>query len=218
MPEPLTVEIDGKPVEVIPKADHDAAFARMRVSAEATLLKDPAFLDKVVETHGQTLAEKLTAKHPPKDQQQVVEAAQRPLKEQLLALTQKVEARDARLAESELRRVAGEYSTRPDLVVQVLKSQVRTADDGTVAVIDANGAPAFGANGPMQVQELVAGWLAQTPELAKAQGRSGAGVQGTTPAGAPSSLQERIADAEKKGDLTGAQILKAELLKSLSAR
>jgi hypothetical protein len=218
MPEPLTVEIDGKPVEVIPKADHDAAFARMRVSAEATLLKDAGFLEKVIETHGPTLAEKLAAKYPPKDQQQVVEAAQRPFKEQLAALTQKVELRDARLAESELRRVAGEYSTRPDLVVQVLKSQVRTADDGTVVVMGGDGAPAFGANGPMQVQELVAGWLAQTPELAKAQGRSGAGVQGTTPAGAPSSLQERIATAEKAGDLQTALVLKAELLKSLSTR
>lgn len=145
-----------------------------------------------------------------------IEAARKPVLDELAAERKAREAIESRIATAEIKSAASD-SVDPDLVAQLIKPFVKVTA-GEIEVVDADGKPRYGATGPMRLAELVAETLAAKPYLAKAQMRQGAGFEGSRNA-ATGDVKQQIAELEKHGIGTPqwhqAQSLKAQHVAAL---
>lgn len=65
-------------------------------------------------------------------------------------------------------------------VAQLVSSSIKTAEDGTLTVLNPKGETLYGADGePMSIKEYLAGFLGENKHLVKPSGGTGAGSQGS---------------------------------------
>lgn len=85
---------------------------------------------------------------------------------------------------SELNAINGEQ------VAQLIAPNVKTADDGSFSVLNAQGQVLYSADSkPTTVREYVAAFLNDNPHLVRSSGGGGAGSQGAGPDGASGSVK-----------------------------
>lgn len=200
---------EGNPEAVQAAIDAVVARERKRADREMQALKDQLA----------DLQAKLDSKRKPDEGDEAFKAkvaeARRPLEDQVAALGKALTARESKIVRAELKAAAADLSVDADEVAERLAGAVRFTDAGELEVVDADGKPRYGAKGPMTVVELVTGYLASKPYLAKSKMPSGMGL-GTPGTPNPGDLRAQIAAAEAKGDFATAGALKVQMLKQVA--
>lgn len=101
-----------------------------------------------------------------------------------------------------LLKAASAYNAvSPDQVVQLVKNQVRLADDGSVEVLDTTGTVRYTDNGtPMSVDEMVSEFLTANPHFVRATA-GGTGSKGAAGGSTqkPTSVADMLANWESGG-------------------
>jgi hypothetical protein len=101
-----------------------------------------------------------------------------------------------------LLKAASAYNAvSPDQVVQLVKNQVRLADDGSVEVLDTTGTVRYTDNGtPMGVDEMVSEFLTANPHFVRATA-GGTGSKGAAGGSTqkPTSVADMLANWESGG-------------------